>query len=50
MQEGTSYYGFSDEIFGIPVDVNVVLTDNFFLYADGSSRDTSSFRGTFTNR
>ena len=40
---------FSDEICGIPVDVNLVVTDNFFLYADGSSKDTSSFRGTFTN-
>jgi hypothetical protein len=40
---------FSDEICGIPVDVDLVVTDNFFLYADGSSRDTSSFMGTFTN-
>jgi hypothetical protein len=40
---------FSDEICGIPVDITVVLTDNFFLYADGSAKDTSSVRNTFTN-
>jgi hypothetical protein len=40
---------FSDEICGIPVDVEVVVTDNFFLYADGSFKDTSSVRATFTN-
>ena len=40
---------FSDEICGIPVDVVVVGTDNFFLYADGSTRDTGSFMATFTN-
>jgi hypothetical protein len=40
---------FSDEICGIPVDVNLVVTDNFFLYADDSFKDTSSFMATFTN-
>jgi hypothetical protein len=40
---------FSDEICGIPVDVDLVVTDNFFLYADDSFKDTSSFRATFTN-
>jgi len=40
---------FSDEICGIAVDVDLVVTDNFFLYADGSSKDTSSVRATFTN-
>jgi hypothetical protein len=40
---------FSDEICGIPVDVDVVVTDNFFLYADESFKDTSSFMSTFTN-
>jgi hypothetical protein len=40
---------FSDEICGIPVDVDLVVTDNFFLYADESSKDTSSVRATFTN-
>jgi hypothetical protein len=40
---------FSDEICGIPVDVDLVVTDNFFLYADDSFKDTSSFMGTFTN-
>jgi hypothetical protein len=40
---------FSDEICGIPVDASIVVTDNFFLYADGSSKDTSSVIGTFTN-
>lgn len=40
---------FSDEICGIAVDVEVVGTDNFFLYADDTFRDTSSFQATFTN-
>jgi hypothetical protein len=40
---------FSDEICGIAVDVDLVVTDNFFLYADGTSKDTSSVRSTFTN-
>jgi len=40
---------FSDEICGIPVDVKLVVTDNFFLYADESFKDTSSFMATFTN-
>lgn len=40
---------FSDEVCGIAVDVDVVGTDNFFLYADDTFKDTSSFRTTFTN-
>ena len=40
---------FSDEICGIPVDVDLVVTDNFFLYADETFKDTSSVRATFTN-
>jgi hypothetical protein len=40
---------FSDEICGIPVDVDIVVTDNFFLYADDSFKATNSFQGTFTN-
>jgi hypothetical protein len=40
---------FSDETCGIPVDVDLVVTDNFFLYADGSFKDTSSFKATYTN-
>jgi hypothetical protein len=40
---------FSDEICGIAVDVDLVVTDNFFLYADGTTKDTSSTRSTFTN-
>jgi hypothetical protein len=40
---------FSDEICGIPVDVDLVVTDNFFLYADETFKDTSSVRSTFTN-
>jgi hypothetical protein len=40
---------FSDEICGIAVDVDLVVTDNFFLYADGTFKDTSSFQATFTN-
>jgi hypothetical protein len=40
---------FSSEICGIPVDVDLVVTDNFFIYADGSAKDTSSVQQTFTN-
>src|SRR5215210_1807170 len=40
---------FSEEICGIEVDVDLVVTDNFFLYADGTFKDTSSFRATYTN-
>jgi hypothetical protein len=40
---------FSAEICGIPTDANVVVTDNFFLYADESFKDASSVRSTFTN-
>jgi hypothetical protein len=40
---------FSSEICGIPVDVEIVVTDNFFVYADDSFKDTSSVRQTFTN-
>jgi len=40
---------FSDVICGIPVDVVIVVTDNFFLYEDDSFRDTASFRSTVTN-
>jgi hypothetical protein len=40
---------FSDEICGIPVDVDLVVTDNFFVYADESFKDTSSVMATFTN-
>jgi hypothetical protein len=40
---------FSDEICGIPVDVDVVVTDNFFVYADDTFKDTSSVKQTFTN-
>jgi hypothetical protein len=40
---------FSDEICGVPVDVDVVVTDNFFLYADGNFKATSSVMATFTN-
>jgi hypothetical protein len=40
---------FSDEICGIPVEVEVVATDNFFLYADDTFKDIGSFMGTFTN-
>jgi hypothetical protein len=45
----TSQQSFSDEICGIHVDVDLVVTDNFFLYADDSFKDTSSFMATFTN-
>jgi len=40
---------FSDEVCGIPVEVKLVVTDNFFLYADDSFKDTSSVMQTFTN-
>jgi hypothetical protein len=40
---------FSDVICGIPVDVVIVVTDNFFLYEDDSFKDTASFRSTVTN-
>ncbi len=40
---------FSDEICGIAVDVDLVVTDNFFLYADGTFKDTSSVQATLTN-
>jgi hypothetical protein len=40
---------FSADLCGIAVDAQIVVTDNFFEYADGSFKDTSSFMGTFTN-
>jgi hypothetical protein len=40
---------FSDEICGIPVDVVIVVTDNFTLYADESFMDRGSFKSTVTN-
>ena len=40
---------FSAEICGIAVDVDVVVTDNFFLYADDTFKDTSAFKQTSTN-
>ncbi len=40
---------FSDSLCGIPVDFVIVVTDNFFLYADESFKDTASFRATATN-
>ena len=40
---------FSDNVCGIDVDVVLVVTDNFSLFADDSFKDTSSVRQTFTN-
>jgi hypothetical protein len=40
---------FSSEICGIAVDVDLVVTDNFFFYEDGTVKDTSSVRATYTN-
>jgi hypothetical protein len=40
---------FSDELCGIPVDGVVVVTDNFFVYADDSFKATNSVKATFTN-
>jgi hypothetical protein len=39
---------FSTDVCGIPVDAQIRVTDNFFLYAD-SFKDTSSVIATFTN-
>jgi hypothetical protein len=39
----------SGEVCGIAVDIGVVVTDNFFLFADDTFKDTSSVRTTFTN-
>lgn len=40
---------FSDEICGIPVDVELVVNANLFLYPDGTFKETGSIRSTFTN-
>lgn len=40
---------FSDEVCGISVQVDIVVTDNFFEYADGSFMDAASVKQTFTN-
>jgi hypothetical protein len=40
---------FSAELCGIAVEVDLVVTDNFVLYADESFKDTSSVRSTITN-
>ncbi len=40
---------FSDNVCGIDVDVALVVTDNFYLFADDSFKDTSSVRQTWTN-
>jgi hypothetical protein len=40
---------FPDEVCGIPVQTELVVSDNFFEFADGSFKDASSFRATFTN-
>src|SRR4051812_20674863 len=40
---------FSTDICGISVDAQFTVTDNSFAYADGSFKDLSSFRETFTN-
>ena len=40
---------FSYNVCGIDVDVVLVVTDNFSLFADDSFKDTSSVRQTFTN-
>jgi len=40
---------FSDEVCGIPVEIDLVVTDIFVLYADDTFRDTSSASQTFTN-
>jgi len=40
---------FSDVVCGIPVDFDIVVTNNFFLYADDSFKATGSFKATITN-
>jgi hypothetical protein len=40
---------FSDELCGIPINGVARGTDNFFLYADDSFKDTASVRITATN-
>jgi len=40
---------FSADVCGIAVDAQIVVTDNFFVYADESFKDTSSFMATYTN-
>ena len=40
---------FPGDVCGIPVQIDIVVTDNFFVYADGTARDASSVRSTFTN-
>jgi hypothetical protein len=40
---------FSDNVCGIDVNVDLVGTDNFFVYNDGAFKDTSSIRFTYTN-
>ncbi|MEP6651372.1 MAG: hypothetical protein ABJA74_15895 [Lapillicoccus sp.] len=40
---------FAGDVCGIPVDIKLVVTDNFSFFADGSFKDTSSVRQTFTN-
>jgi hypothetical protein len=40
---------FSDVICGIPVDVELAGTNNFFLLADGDVKGTGSFHTTVTN-
>jgi hypothetical protein len=40
---------FAAEICGIPVDVDLVVTDNFTLFEDESFMDRASVRATFTN-
>ncbi len=40
---------FTEDICGIQVNTELVVTDNFFVYADDSFKDTSSVMATFTN-
>jgi hypothetical protein len=40
---------FSGDICGIAVDIDIVGTNNFFFYDDGTFKNTGSFKSTFTN-
>ena len=40
---------FSSEVCGIPVQIDIVVTDNFSVFADGSTKDAGSSMVTYTN-
>ena len=40
---------FPGDVCGIPVQIDIVVTDNFSAFADGSTRDAGSSMVTYTN-